>query len=500
MARDDEPSNPFVRFKQHVDAQIGNGLSSILGLASSSPTSPSQRQLQPRTSLTSDSQASSKATRQGVSGEKEGMQSDGLRRANPPAMDGSRPQRLDLDDDELIAWQHFLLWSNYSPLNAQQFLSPGIDARAAFEDLLYASSGRRMPIRQQSIPPGRLGMDGLPQRQTASSLAWFQNLRDAGVLRAWPMDVYQRSAEDGSRNWNQMFRNNGSWRKQGAGQRRDRGILGYSTAPRTDMGEGDEITPPKMDATGDELERVDVAVQQVLKDVIAGGPFSQASISSVRGGIGKGLAELEKLVEAADGKDSPLLEHLAKLRESAEGDSPQPRQDSDSSLSEADSEGDLYSLLSSTFQDSQRSLNNLFRAMSAAGQEFRNSLESSASDPEQAARDDEPPQENVREYTDAFGGQHREWITTVRDRDGICIGHQRHHVTSWPGKDHERTMSGHAVTTLNKPGDADGHLLSQIKHYAASGDEDIKDTDKVDRKNTKRPAEQPPRPKGGWFW
>ncbi|EPE06008.1 hypothetical protein F503_02837 [Ophiostoma piceae UAMH 11346] len=149
----DPPKNPFIRWKQHVDAHIGMTLNGLLGI----PTMVSKNMNlhsdvnEPRSTDAASSSANTAPASDGTAAYPSSplgsaSNSDG-------ALDG-------VDPNQLLEWHKFIYYSPYSPLKLQQqqqlhlLASPvprdvpfGADPYSftyadAFEDLLRADSGR----------------------------------------------------------------------------------------------------------------------------------------------------------------------------------------------------------------------------------------------------------------------------------------------------------------------------------------------------------------------
>ena len=170
---DDEPSkNPFVRWKQHVDAHIGFTLNGLLGIPSM-------------------------VTRNLHLGRHDGQSREAENAGSPNACDCGRDaaapaSRADDELDEFHRWMDFIQYSPYSPLNLRALPQPiprdvpaGVDAYGftftdAFEDLLAASAGRRlMDLRQReylNYQKERLFRGPEP------SPSWFFRLHSEGLL------------------------------------------------------------------------------------------------------------------------------------------------------------------------------------------------------------------------------------------------------------------------------------------------------------------------------
>ncbi|CAK7223527.1 hypothetical protein SBRCBS47491_005235 [Sporothrix bragantina] len=193
MADDnDPPKNPFIRWKQHVDAHIGMTLHGLLGIpnmvsknlnirqdnnsssnndsgsgptdAGQPPSSPSNPP--PSSSSSPPPPSSSQTNSRDISSSGNDISTNTHNSYTPPLPAPTGP--LDNNDDgldgvdaaQLLAWHKFVYYSPYSPLKLQQqqhlhLLPPpvpqdvpfGADPFAftyadAFEDLLRASSGR----------------------------------------------------------------------------------------------------------------------------------------------------------------------------------------------------------------------------------------------------------------------------------------------------------------------------------------------------------------------
>ncbi|CAK7243946.1 MAG: hypothetical protein STHCBS139747_005479 [Sporothrix thermara] len=177
----DPPKNPFVRWKQHVDAHIGMTLHGLLGIPNmvsknlnirqdpsigdgTSQNQPSSSASNaPASSSTSPTNANNNSNNNSNNGSGNGI--DTHSRYTPslpdPAVPAGPDDSLDgVDAAQLLAWHKFIYYSPYSPLKLQQqqhlhLLPPpvpqdvpfGADPFAftyadAFEDLLRASCGR----------------------------------------------------------------------------------------------------------------------------------------------------------------------------------------------------------------------------------------------------------------------------------------------------------------------------------------------------------------------
>ncbi|CAK7266619.1 hypothetical protein SEPCBS119000_002122 [Sporothrix epigloea] len=167
----DEPKNPFIRWKQHVDAHIGTTLHGLLGIpnmvsknfdirpeANSGAVSAPTGGASPSSSANAHAPSSSQANASSSSSTSHSNRDSSFPSPTDPPNSGDGLDSVDAN--QLLAWHNFVYYSPYSPLELQRqqhlrMLPPpvpqgvpfGADPFAfnyvdVFEDLLRCSSGR----------------------------------------------------------------------------------------------------------------------------------------------------------------------------------------------------------------------------------------------------------------------------------------------------------------------------------------------------------------------
>ncbi|EFX00189.1 hypothetical protein CMQ_7191 [Grosmannia clavigera kw1407] len=153
----DPPKNPFVRWKQHVDAHIGLTLNSLLGIPAIVTKNLNIRPVE------NDGIGAATPVRANTASSPGSPQANPHDSSSPESDNGHSDILDDVDAAQLLEWHKFIYYSPYSPLKLQQqqqqyhVLPPpvpcdapfGVDPYSftytdAFEDLLRASSGRPM--------------------------------------------------------------------------------------------------------------------------------------------------------------------------------------------------------------------------------------------------------------------------------------------------------------------------------------------------------------------
>ncbi|KXX75298.1 hypothetical protein MMYC01_208670 [Madurella mycetomatis] len=478
---DDEPSkNPFVRFKQHVDANIHAGLNSVVALSSTISRGNSNPSSEPTdaatssktTEMTDPSTSSSAPAPHGTSPPYQQPTSSSpyapaLRRLQPSpqleaALDalrgGSRAEAQ-------TAWDLFLTQSAYSPLRLHRELGwhprahgdQGHEATAAaaaattgwldaFEDLMLASSAAEMADLRRRAAEQR-------------SPGWHHHLfalgdyRDAfsvhGAYASWPeMRWLRRMATSGLR---EVY------------------------FPVWDASRPAERSPRTMDEWAERRRRE--AVAQEEQEMAA---FERArkgrrnevgenvvdEVGSFFSDIGGVVRTLGKLLE-----DEIMGEREGERKR--RGRSAAEEKDKEG----PETEGDLYSVIRSAFNESERSLSNFFKSISEGRRDDGFWEPKPASPPRtettEVVEDGITKKTTKTEFLDERGNTRSKTETTWTDEDGRIIMRQVQSSSS----------------------------QSQQWHATFGGSGNDNEGERNDRDDREPPSSSKEQKKdGGWFW
>ncbi|GAB1320749.1 hypothetical protein MFIFM68171_10959 [Madurella fahalii] len=480
---DEEPSNnPFVRFKQHVDANIHAGLNSVVSLSSAVSRSNSNHTAEPTntttssktTEMTEPSTSSSPSAPHGIPPPYEQTTSSpythALRRLQPSpqleaALDalrgGSRAEAQ-------TAWDLFLTQSAYSPLRLHRELGwhprPNESSRGgataagapqpatgwldAFEDLMLASSAAEMadPRRraaEQRSPGWHHHLFALADYRDAftvhgaygcwAEMRWLKRMASAGLREVYfPVWDASRPAERSPRTMEEWVER----RRRERVAREEREMAAFERASRG-RGRRSEVGENRDDEIGSffsDIGGVVKALGKLLEDEIMG----ESEGERKRGG--------RNATEEKD-KDAP------------------------------ETEGDLYSVIRSAFNESERSLSNFFKSISEGRRDDGFWEAKPASPPKtettEFVENGITKKTTKTEFVDERGNTRTKTETTWTDEDGRVIMRQVQSSSS-------QSQQWHAT-------------------FGGSGNDnrDEKD-DKGDRDPSSSSKDQ--RKDGGWFW
>ncbi|CAK7203550.1 hypothetical protein SEUCBS139899_006284 [Sporothrix eucalyptigena] len=528
MADDnDPPKNPFIRWKQHVDAHIGMTLHGLLGIPNMVSKNLNIRQ-EPSNDSNNSNNSNTNNSNNG-SGNGSGSASSGGAQPPPPAPNppasssspSSAPSQAnstsdsrnyssslpapvgpsDNNDDaldgvdaaQLLEWHKFIYYSPYSPLKLQQqkhlhLLPPpvpqdvpfGADPFAftyadAFEDLLRASSDRPLlDLGDRSYRNLRY------QMRYGSSIeppyAFFHRMHSQRLL-----DVYfpRSSVAVGS-----AEENNGTATTPSdtvvravtalAEQGRDlwREHMGEEVAEHNRN--NDDDTGKWDDAADDEDDDNENPWQQ------------DKPVSRIYGYGGSLFGELDRVFR--------VLGRIIEEDTGASEDGSNPETTSSSpDKKEADAEDELYHAVRSAYSNAERSLSTLIKSFSGgfdSSDHYTHSSSSSTSSTStttmtESGRDtDGRPGETIQtteEHVDAFGNRHVKIVVQRLDADGNEVSRETRYTI--------RSQSAQEAAALKEPKDV----------Y-----EDSDDSESSDEKGVAaapRPSNSNDTSKNsGWFW
>ncbi|KAL2015985.1 hypothetical protein VTK56DRAFT_4474 [Thermocarpiscus australiensis] len=471
---DDEPSNnPFVRFKQHVDANIHAGLNTVMDFT----TTTTSRHPAPE-SNTSPSTSSFNNNNNNDNNDTNNT-TTALTLLDEPSL--HLEHRLDqlrggTRDEARLAWRLFLTRSAYSPLRLARELGwqptpRGLPASApqqqfgwldAFEDLMLASSAAPMTdLREkseawmmQSSSPWSLvhgpgwgwfgfgsgfgfhgGFWGDGGGGPAAELAWLGRMSMRGLTEVY-FPVYD----------------------PGLGYQSPRTLEEWAERRRAEQRRLDDAERLWGELEGKRRGAIEEAKSE--RDVW-GDAGDRGSFFSDIGGIVKVLGKV-------------LEDEVRPFSGFGRGEGSGKRDRSDGTTVEkknAETEDDLYSAIQSAFHESERSLSNFFKSLSEGWRDNSLREPKPASPPKtetaEVVENGITKKTTKKEFVDEHGNAHSKTETTWKDENGRVIMRQ---VQSSMGRSEhwQRTIDGGSA----KP----------------EPDKEATDSSKEQKKE------------GGWFW
>jgi hypothetical protein len=438
MPTDNEPpKNPFIRFKKHVDANIGAGVHGILSLPTMISDSFHGRQLGPQAV--------------GAASFHHGF-NDSFSYGHPDSDRWLAEQRRASETEawldnmfegygemgQLRRWQIFIYESPYSPIRlastmprqpCPRDLEPGMDPTMftfvdAFEDLLLVSSGRPMMDLCERYDMNRTLARMYPTGEHPFS--WFSRLQSQGLSRSYFQDKH-RSAREPEDEWGRMMWKDDSRQE---GETRETAPTGVPQPPI----EQDRRDEHQRDFFG-ELDRVFKHLGKVLQDEISSSPFGN-----------------KKTIE--DSKDA--------------------------SKREPNTEMDLYDTVRSAYNEAERSLSTFIKSFSQGKLGFDDDqnpgdgTKPSTIKPVTETQEDESGKtvKSTKEWKDIFGNSHVKTEIRKTDRSGNVVSTETHYSIQSRSED--------------------------PKTWRRSSDESLPDNDGEEMSDTKQNERR--RPGSGWFW
>ncbi|KAL1872776.1 hypothetical protein VTK73DRAFT_1326 [Phialemonium thermophilum] len=408
MGEDGEPlRNPFVRFKQHVDAHVTAGLQGLLGLPALVTQNPTTtRDFCPRHDGSEHSPS------------QYGRSSDSYSTTSSSTLDydgwlseqreaAATEERLDRYyegyglPEHLKRWQLFVYQSPYSPLRLAtlprqprpQGLPEGADPKMfsfvdAFEDLLAESAGRPMMDLQTRYEMNKLLARMWPRGE--HPLSWFSRLESQDLTKVY-------------------FRYN-----PGHYFTPDR-MSGWGELPRP------EVTyEPEKSRAGREL---DVTPVERTQSVVDRGSADRPGLFGELDRVFKSLAKV-------------LEDEFSTFTSRKKPDEGTP--DSDPRGREPGTEDDLYSLVQSAFHDAERSLSTFMKSFSQGRWGFETwnpewtrlgSEKIDQAPAETEVHEDEwgKTVKSKKEFVDAFGNLHVKTEICRTDVHGNEVSKETHY-------------------------------------------------------------------------
>ncbi|KAK4123888.1 hypothetical protein N657DRAFT_645495 [Parathielavia appendiculata] len=449
-------SNPFIRFKHHVDANIHAGINTITSF-SRSPLSPSSQQNP--SSPPSNSQPTTRDTTAGTttttnySGDIT-TTADLTTSMLSPA-DQHLESRLDLlrqggatAPEAAVAWRLFVTRSAYSPLRLQlecggwQPTPAGGEAGEygggagwldAFEDLMRVSSGLGLlDLRAASREREESGEEGLWHE-----LGWgngrfgFGGLLLGGFpglphhhhhhgMVGFPFPGLREMA------WLERMRRQGLTEvlfpvyDPGLGYSSPRTMGEWAERRRAEEQRAREVGRVWEELVGEGRRAVEEARREAEREADAWRDAAQQKGLSFFDGIGEVVRTLGEVLE--DIKTLP--------RAVWEDEKPRGKDDTakEKRNSAPETENDLYSVVQSAFQESERSLSNFFKSFSDAWRTDSLPEPKPASPPKtettEVVQDGITKKTTKRDFVDKHGNTHSKTETTWTDKDGRVVMRQ----------------------------------------------------------------------------
>jgi hypothetical protein len=493
MANEDPSRNPFVRFKQHVDASISAGLGSIFGLNSTPGTQPLQEPIPSNgpqhEQMNSPDMSSSSLRRDSTTSRLSDAPFEGTQQAVEWARGGVTPAKLDAE--EMQDWQHFLLWSAYSPLNARHLLP--MDVVTAFEDLLYAASGQDMPDRFDRTAARPCSDENLPLKPISPEVEWFGRLQKAGVLKAWPVKSYRHLYTPEGPTWVDIMK-----------KESEKQIP--LPADRNPVLQFDSLTPEEYLAEErskiEAFMRSSMAYRRAREDEFGDWFWPEWKLQARTDAHAQ--FQLEKERSKGHLLQPPPL--------SAAQDSPSPLvPQTDKETQVPETEEAAYSWLASAVKKTQQSMDRLVSAANKPEAKpdtkpnkkgIHSNSNAFTTDPHESGYGCDVPgsaysPEMVREWTDEFGNHCRVKETWVAGPDGVQICMREESMTQEiPGK---IVTQGSTRTYLaeQRPEAQDGYLRTEIEKRRRVNNA----RQNIPRDGTSEWHDgKPPQKGSGWFW
>lgn len=386
MPDDEPPKNPFVRFKRHVDSSIGHTIDGVLAL----PSTISRPKPSPTPSL---DQA-----------EQQQQQPPSSQQGQPPEKTGTKMELPDSPTKEVMdwptarLWQRFVYYSPYSPLNLRHIPQPipndlpadvhpnTFTYEDAFEDLLSEAAGRPMMDLGRRSEARQLLQEMFPQGEPG--FFWLRRLQSQGLLQ----NDYHAALDRPRVEWERP-RTMEEWVERRR-QELVRDWEGTEDASSREAGHNPSWS--------DWLDR-DITIN-----------FGDMARKADRA-----FKDLAHAINEASQKDSPSAG-------AAEDMAP-----SQTSGKQPETEGDLFSVISSALADADKSLNTFFKSFTGASvkTDFSTSFEKQEKYSSGEGDDIDPGRtvKSTEEHIDRFGNLHTKTEIKRLNADGQEIGRETHY-------------------------------------------------------------------------
>ncbi|KAK4242441.1 hypothetical protein C8A03DRAFT_29372 [Achaetomium macrosporum] len=471
MPDDKSPSsnNPFIRFKHHVDANVHAGLNSISNNFSRSSSTPDNNNNNSNNSQPSSSSYPSPFATPDMPPSPSSTSTDLTPMNMLYPAETHLESRIDLlrggtAAESHLAWRLFLTRSAYSPLRLARELPGGWHPTPrdlpppasewesssngefgwleAFEDLLRVQSGLGLADLQKrrrdrcgeeggwfgwrSVPGGGWGWHGHGHGMVGfwggapgwgmREMAWLERMSSRGLTEALfpvydPGLGYQspRTREE----WAERRRV--EQEKEAQAGRMWEEFFAERKREMEEMEEAEREVRRLANAWADEARR------EMRREVDAGADEARDKGTSFFDGLGGIVRTLGKVLEDE-------VKSLQRYGKGERKDETAVEKKQDTSAPET--EGDLYSVIQSAFQESERSLSNFFKSISEGWRDGSLAEPKPASPPKtettEVVENGVTKKTTKKEFVDKHGNTHSKIETTWTDEDGRVIMRQVH--------------------------------------------------------------------------